>query len=548
MTHVADGGGHTFTPANVIPSQRASANRSQAIELTTVQRPASPSSTIGDNFGNGGLSTELELDQALTPIESATTVRDGASVRTLGRSVEAGLASEATLVNTSALPPVDTGFGAWSFLVAAFIVDAIVDGFPLSYGILLNAYLRDEHYRTQKFAMNLLPLIGTLSSGLNYCSSILIQPFISRYPQYRRLYLFSGVVISFVSLYAASYVTKLPHLLLLQGILFGFGSSLVTSASTAYIMSEWFVEKRELANMIVFSGPAAGGVVYPFIISALLRTRTVPETLRVLSFLIPGLCIPFLPFLKGRLPTARVVGPGARGSSSRAWLKDRLFWVGLGANTLQGLGHFVPVLWLPVFAMDLNLGACNAAVVLAVLSGAIFVGQTCMGVLSNHFDPWLLGLSNLFLTCIATFVFWGVLSRTLVGLLVFSATYGCVSGGWSSLWVGFLKSVAKDDHLLAGSLIRYMLFSRGIGQIASTQIAAALMSHSSNYVSQGNGIDTPSNSTSDGYDPMERVKLGFGVGDGRFQNVIVYAGSCFASAAVPVVIGWALTKTWRRGN
>ena len=285
MTHAS---GRTFTPSSVSPGQRD--GRSEAIELTTVQRPASLSSAIGDTFGTGGLSTGLELDLALTPIESATTVHGGASVRTLGRSVEAGLASEATLVNTSALPPVDTGFGAWSFLVAAFVVDAIVDGFPLSYGILLNAYLRDEHYRTQKFAMNLLPLIGTLSSGLNYCSSILIQPFISQYPQYRRLYLLVGVVISFISLYAASYVTKLTHLLLLQGIVFGFGSSLVTSASTAYIMSEWFVEKRELANMIMFSGPAAGGVVYPFIIFALLRTRTVPETLRVLSFLIPGLC------------------------------------------------------------------------------------------------------------------------------------------------------------------------------------------------------------------------------------------------------------------
>lgn len=103
--------------------------------------------------------------------------------------------------------------------------------------------------------------------------------------------------------------------------------------------------------------------------------------------------------------------------------------------------------------MDLNLGACNAAVVLAVLSGAIFVGQTCMGVLSNHFDPWLLGLSNLFLTCIATFVFWGVLSRTLVGLLVFSATYGCVSGGWSSLWVGFLKSVASEYAMVAQTIL-----------------------------------------------------------------------------------------------
>ncbi|KAJ3808634.1 hypothetical protein EV368DRAFT_86248 [Lentinula lateritia] len=37
------------------------------------------------------------------------------------------------------LPPVDKGFGAWSFLTAAFFVQAIVWGFPTLLGVFLDA-------------------------------------------------------------------------------------------------------------------------------------------------------------------------------------------------------------------------------------------------------------------------------------------------------------------------------------------------------------------------------------------------------------------------
>lgn len=91
--------------------------------------------------------------------------------------------------NISSLAPTDTGFKAWSFvsyldtrlplvcpvirfikLAGAFLVEAVVWAFPTSFGVLLNAYMRDYKLASQAGATELLPLIGTFSSGIIYCS------------------------------------------------------------------------------------------------------------------------------------------------------------------------------------------------------------------------------------------------------------------------------------------------------------------------------------------------------------------------------------------
>ena len=103
----------------------------------------------------------------------------------------------------SQLPPVDRGFGAWSFvssgasdwwmahanvvqLAAAFVVETVVWGFPTAYGTLLDgeadlllllfpcltrvAYLDDPEYSSQRNATSLLALIGPIVSGIMHCA------------------------------------------------------------------------------------------------------------------------------------------------------------------------------------------------------------------------------------------------------------------------------------------------------------------------------------------------------------------------------------------
>jgi MFS transporter, MCT family, solute carrier family 16 (monocarboxylic acid transporters), member 10 len=102
-------------------------------------------------------------------------------------------------------------------------VETIVWGFPNSSGVFLDAYLRDPTYSTQPHAYSLLPLIGTLANGILYlsgehatphynvqliCKGPFTYPFMYRYPKWRHLSLWVGAIISWASLFAASYSTK----------------------------------------------------------------------------------------------------------------------------------------------------------------------------------------------------------------------------------------------------------------------------------------------------------------------------------------------------
>ncbi|KAJ4473672.1 major facilitator superfamily domain-containing protein [Lentinula aciculospora] len=431
----------------------------------------------------------------------------------------------------SSLPPVDEGFGAWSFLTAAFFVEAIVWGFPNSFGVFLNAYLNNNQYVSQKNASSLLPLIGPVSSGITYCSGPFITPVITRYPYHKRTCLSIGLILCWASLFAASFTTQVTQLVALQGVLYAIGGSLLYIPCISYL-SEWFNHRRGLANGVISAGTGVGGILLPLILPPLLSAYGPSKTLRILSIAIVLLILPFLPFIKGRLPESRTraMGPTPRGRGDTEWTKSVSFWVLVVANTLQGFGYFVPIVWLPTFASDLNLSSTTSSVALALLNCGSVLGRLALGYLSDKINPWLLVFSTLASTSAATFILWGVLSYNLAGLLSFGIAYGILAGGWTSSWNGFTKPLSANDPNLFTTLYGILLFTRGMGNIFSTPISSALANLNSN--------STTSSST--------HFFSGFDVGGGKFERMIMYVGTCFAGAALITLVGWGTDVTRRR--
>ncbi|KAJ7748002.1 major facilitator superfamily domain-containing protein [Mycena olivaceomarginata] len=395
-------------------------------------------------------------------------------------------------MNESALPPVDKGLRAWSFLAAAFMIEAIVWGFPNAYGIFLDAYLQVPRYASQKNAASLLPLIGRyhLESfiifipGIYYSSTgLFINPIATRYPQHRRN-------LSCGALFGASYATKIFQLVLLQGVLYAVGGSLLYQPCISY-MSEWFVARRGMANGILFAGTAAGGLLLPLSLPRLMSKYGPSKTLRILAVGTTILLFPLLPFLKGRLPQTRVriQGPVPRGvSGTRNWMRDRLFWIFLAVNTLQGFAYFIPIIYLPSTCNNSSTTSTYRNLATNHLKGASVVGRLTMGYLSDSLNPWILALTTLFTTSVATFVLWG-----------------------------FVRPLANDDPAMSTTIYGYLLLTRGVGNI--------IQSH--------NITSSPE-------------RTGFDVGDGRFEKMIIYVGTCFAGAAGAAALG--LTMDARNGR
>lgn len=95
------------------------------------------------------------------------------------------------------------------------------------------------------------------------------------------------------------------------------------------------------------SGANAGGVLFPLILPPLISRFGLMKTVRIYAIVIAVCLLPVLPFMKARLPETRVHGPAPRSSSARAWLYNKNFWFFITINTIQGLGYFIPMIWLP---------------------------------------------------------------------------------------------------------------------------------------------------------------------------------------------------------
>ncbi|KAJ3920266.1 major facilitator superfamily domain-containing protein [Lentinula edodes] len=389
-------------------------------------------------------------------------------------------------------------------------------------------YLKDTKYTAQPKASSLLPLIGPVSSGIIYCSGPFITPVITRYPYHKRTFMYVGTLLCWASLFAASYTTQVRSF-------------------------HWLYYKRGFANGVVSAGTAVGGILLPLILPPLLSSYGPPKTLRILSIAIALLLVPLLPLIKGRLPESRIraMGPTPRGRGNTEWTRSMSFWVLVVANTLQGFGYFVPIVWLPTFASALNLNSSTVSMALALLNCGSVIGRLTTGYLSDKINPWTLGLSTLASTSAATFILWGVLSYNLAGLLSFSVAYGILAGGWSSTWNGFTKPLSgkqisstgiqfsvnsfkpqANDPNLFTTLYGILLFSRGLGNIFSTPISSALTSLDSNST-----VSSTFNHSG---------HLGFNVGGGKFGKMIVYVGTCFAAAALIALVGWGMDAARRR--
>jgi hypothetical protein len=79
----------------------------------------------------------------------------------------------------SALPPVDRGRQAWSFLVAATVLETLIWGLPYVVGIFHEFWI-SEMFKGQGGEAT-LTLAATLQTGLMYMSVAVFGPYVCRY-------------------------------------------------------------------------------------------------------------------------------------------------------------------------------------------------------------------------------------------------------------------------------------------------------------------------------------------------------------------------------
>lgn len=120
----------------------------------------------------------------------------------------------------------------------------------------------------------------------------------------------------------------------------------------------------------MYAGTGAGGTIFPFIVTALLRRIGYKATMVTLGVLFAAVCAPALLFVRRRVPVARPHKSTPRrmrvNTVDWGFLRTPAPWIGFAFVTLSNLGNIIPLVWMPTFASKVH---ANGTLLVSLMNG-----------------------------------------------------------------------------------------------------------------------------------------------------------------------------------
>jgi len=315
---------------------------------------------------------------------------------------------------TAASTPTVDSRTAWLMLAAAFVVGFVVFGIVYSFGVFLSPLMAEfgasrattsSYYAVSSLVFYMLgPLTGRAGDRFGPRTLAAVGT----------LALGGGLV-------ATAFVQDVYVGLVTYGLGVGLGAA-CTHIPTFAILGGWFVRHRTTALGIAVAGTGCGMLVVPPLAAVLVEHLGWRDAMIILGIgsgiLLAGAALTVAP-----PPITTDTRPEASlGSSLRSGTFRTLYisWV-LGTMAL-----FVPLVYLPAFAVDQGVDAVSAAWLISVIGGASILGRLGIG--------WLQGVAGIVtlykasvLAMAASYVMWLVLPG-FGWVIVFAAVLGLAYG------------------------------------------------------------------------------------------------------------------------
>jgi MFS family permease len=144
-------------------------------------------------------------------------------------------------------------------------------------------------------------------------------------------------------------------------------------------------------------------------------------------------------------------------------------------NIIEGLGYFIPQVYLPTYSASLNLPTSNGTLLLSLVNTSSVLSAVIVGMMIDRFHvTTVIFLSTVGATASVLLV-WGF-SSSLPPLIVFAILYGLFAGGFTSTYTGIIKEVKKESEGAdVGILIGLLSAGRGVGAVVSGPLSEALL-------------------------------------------------------------------------
>jgi MFS family permease len=340
----------------------------------------------------------------------------------------------------------------------------------LAFGVFQEYYTTHDVFQGSPGS---IATVGTTLTGIMYLMMPLTFTFLTRHPRARPYCGPVGLALTVTSMILSAFATKVWQLIASQGVLCAIGCGLLFSPITLYL-DEWFIARKGMAYGTMWAGKSAAGVAMPFVMSSLLNRFGPRTTLLAWAAALFVMTSPLLFFLRPRLPL-----PPSNASTQRplSWtfLHQPTFWMLELGNIAQSLGYFLPATYLASYVHTLGLSTLTGTILIAAFNVSSVPGSLVIGTLNDHYAVTTPLLITSLGSAVAVFLFWGLSSQVAL-LSVFVITYGFFAGGFSSTYPGVLHELKRrDPGVDTGLIMGFLLGGRGLGNVVSGPISAALL-------------------------------------------------------------------------
>ncbi|KAF9896724.1 hypothetical protein BX616_006874, partial [Lobosporangium transversale] len=347
-------------------------------------------------------------------------------------------------------------------------------GFVNIYGIFHSQYL--DIYRARGASDSSVAIIQSLAAGFQYGFAVVSGPLMNRFGY--KVVFWSGTIIGSLGLLLASWATQLWHLYLTLGVMLGIGISFLSLAVTA-VPPLWYKKHRSLAMGIIYCGSGTGGVVFGFVVPALINAVGLSWTLRIYA-IFHFVCTAFASIVM-RVPR-QLSGPPIvvhKTMINFQILKDPGFVFLIMSAALFGFGCMVPFLYIPAYAKDV-VGLdpnVQGGQLLSLMSAAYAVAVITVGYAADRLGAIRVTIFVFMVTGASCFLW--MFSHSYAALACFSIMYGFFSSGFFTSVVAITASTVGLANLGSGMTMIFLVSTPG--SLLTLPIASKILEYTGNY-------------------------------------------------------------------
>ncbi|KAI1662260.1 MFS general substrate transporter [Daldinia decipiens] len=367
----------------------------------------------------------------------------------------------------------DSGWLAWSQVVASFLVQLCTFGLSNSFGVFQSYF---EHNLLNLYSSSNIAWIGTTQGFLSSIIGIISGPLYDR--GYIRSLMYFGGALNVIGLLCTSFAGQYAWIILSFGVTIGLGSGALFVPSQAVVQAYFPEKAAALPTGISMTGLSVGGIIYPILFRQLENKFGFSWACRALALANGVFLLASCLLIKPRVPRDTERNTRPRAFNCEEFYDWKLMLLGICALLLN-LGIDVPFYFVSTFVQGkLGLSPTVGDSLLAGINASSLFGRIFLTWISNYSKPLITWQFTILGACVLLFC-WSVI-ETLAGIIAFVIFYGFLVGGLTSLIPPSVRQLDPDSEAI-GARIGLVEGFQGVGFLIGPPIAGAILESPAGY-------------------------------------------------------------------